>query len=372
MNTFGRFFRVTTWGESHGRAIGAVIDGCPPGIKLSEEDIQSELKLRSPGQTDLTSPRNEKDEVEIVSGVFEGRTTGTPVSLIIYNKDTKSVDYNDLKDIPRPGQADFAYLEKYGIRDHRGGGRASGRETASRVAAGAVAKKILESEGIAAVGFSLQIGAIRMKTDRIIPEHNIPVNDAVKLRQRVYRSPVRCPDDEVSREMEDAVRQISEEEDSLGGIVEVRAYGVPPGLGDPVFGKIDAVLAYAIVSVGAVKGVEIGDGFGLSLKKGSESNDRFVYENGKLKPGTNSAGGILGGISTGMPVIVRAAVKPTPSIRKKQRTADIKGNPVMLSIKGRHDPCIVVRMVPVLENMVNLVLIDLLLSQRTLKGVRHG
>lgn len=368
MNTFGRFFRVTTWGESHGPAIGAVIDGCPPGIELTREDIQDELARRRPGQTELTSPRTEEDRVEILSGIFEGRTTGTPISLLIYNKDTRSSDYEKLKNIPRPGQADFTYLKKYGIRDYRGSGRASGRETASRVAAGAIAKKILFKEGIVTLGFALKIGEVQIENESIIPKHKISLKKAILLRKLIYSSPVRCPEKETSHKMEKAIQNISKEKDSLGGIIEIHSYGVPPGLGDPVFDKLDALIAHAVVSVGAVKGIEIGEGFGLTKKKGSETNDLFEFQNGMVRPKTNKAGGILGGISTGMPIVVRAAVKPTPSIEKEQKTVDLNGRPVSLSVEGRHDPCIVVRMVPVLENMLNLVLIDMLLSQRALKG----
>ena len=371
MNTFGRFFRVTTWGESHGPAIGAVIDGCPQGIIVKREEIQDELAKRRPGQTELTSPRKEEDRVEILSGIFRGRTTGTPISLLIYNEDTRSSDYEKLKNIPRPGQADFTYLRKYGIRDYRGSGRASGRETASRVAAGAIAKKILLKEGIVTLGFTVKIGRVEMGNRSIIPDHNISAEKATNLRKLIYSSSVRCPEEKASRKMEKAIQNILDEEDSLGGIIEIHSYGVPPGLGDPVFDKLDALIAHAVVSVGAVKGIEIGEGFGLTQKKGSETNDLFEFSNGIVKPKTNKAGGILGGISTGMPIVVKAAIKPTPSIQKEQKTVDFNGKRISLSVEGRHDPCIVVRMVPVLENMLNLVLIDMLLSQRALKGEQN-
>jgi len=368
MNTFGSYFRTTTWGESHGSAIGTVIDGCPPGIDIKREDIQDELSRRRPGQTVFTSQRNEEDRVDILSGVFNGKTTGTPISLIIYNKDIRSSDYEKLKNIPRPGQADFTYLKKYGIRDYRGSGRASGRETASRVAAGAIAKKILFKEGIVTVGFSAKIGEVGIRNGSLITDYNISREEALKLRELIYRSPVRCPEIETSHKMEKTIQNISKEEDSLGGIIEILSYGVPPGLGSPVFDKLDALIAHAVMSVGAVKGVEIGEGFEIASKKGSTANDVFEFKNGIVKPKTNRAGGILGGISTGMPIVVKAAVKPTPSIQKTQQTVDFNGKPVSLSVEGRHDPCIVVRMVPVLENMLNLVLVDMLLLQKALKG----
>ncbi|RKX81683.1 MAG: chorismate synthase, partial [Spirochaetes bacterium] len=277
MNTFGSYFRTTTWGESHGSAIGTVIDGCPPGIDIKREDIQDELSRRRPGQTVFTSQRNEEDRVDILSGVFNGKTTGTPISLIIYNKDIRSSDYEKLKNIPRPGQADFTYLKKYGIRDYRGSGRASGRETASRVAAGAIAKKILFKEGIVTVGFSAKIGEVGIRNGSLITDYNISREEALKLRELIYKSPVRCPEIETSHKMEKTIQNISKEEDSLGGIIEILSYGVPPGLGSPVFDKLDALIAHAVMSVGAVKGVEIGEGFEIASKKGSTANDVFEF-----------------------------------------------------------------------------------------------
>ncbi len=369
MNTFGEYFRVTTWGESHGKAIGVVIDGCPSGIKLTEEDIQFELDLRRPGKNQFSTPRVEKDRVEILSGVFEGKTTGTPISMIIFNKNAHSKDYEELKDVFRPGHADYTYTIKYGNRDYRGGGRASGRETATRVAAGAVAKKILETHGIATIGFLREAGGISVgkKIQDIVPPTNISVSQAIKLRKRIYDSPVRCPIPEVSQLIQDTILESSKNGDSVGGIIEIHSFGVPPGLGDPVFSKLDALLAFAIMSVGAVKGVEIGEGFNLSRLKGSESNDEFVYREGNIQTKTNNAGGILGGISNGMPIVLRAAVKPTPSIRKVQHTINKNRKELKISIKGRHDPCIAIRAVPVLENMVNLVIVDRLLAANSVK-----
>ncbi len=369
MNTFGEYFRVTTWGESHGKAIGVVIDGCPPGLKLNEEDVQSELNLRRPGISKFTTPRVEEDKVEILSGVFQGKTTGTPISMIIFNKNVRSKDYESLKNIFRPGHADYTYQVKYGNRDYRGGGRASGRETATRVAAGAVAKKILETNGIVTIGFLREAGGISAdeKIETIVPGRNVPPAQAIQLRRQIYNSPVRCPVPEISKRIEEAISEAAKRGDSLGGIVEIRSFGVPPGLGDPIFSKLDALLAFAVMSVGAVKGVEIGGGFNLARLTGSKSNDEFIYREGNIQTTTNNAGGILGGISNGMPIVVKAALKPTPSIGIVQKTVNQNKEEVEISIKGRHDPCIAVRAVPVLENMVNLVLVDRLLAANSIK-----
>ncbi len=369
MNTFGKYYRITTWGESHGSSIGVVIDGCPAGFLLSIEDIQGELDLRRPGQNKLTSPRQELDRVEILSGVFRGITTGTPISLLIANKEFRSGDYEQLKDIYRPGHADFTYHARYGVRDYRGGGRASGRETAARVAAGAVAMKLLEQAGIGVIGFASSIGG----------QPSVPGNPFAKgfkdlialknARKRIYSSKVRTTDPALAEKMAAVINKAAAAGDSVGGIVELQAHGLPAGLGDPVFGKLDGLTALALMSVGAVKGVEFGDGFHLAQLKGSEANDPFmVTKAGEIQPAANRAGGVLGGISTGLPLVVRAAVKPTPSISLEQQSVDIKGKPVSLTIDGRHDPCIVVRIIPVLEHMLNLVLADLLLSRRAGQG----
>ncbi|HNX17160.1 MAG TPA: chorismate synthase [Methanoregula sp.] len=325
MNTFGRNFKVMTFGESHGPAVGAVIDGCPARLALSASDIQPQLDRRRPGTSPLASGRNETDTVEILSGVFEGKTTGTPIALLVRNRDMRSEDYTEIREKFRPGHADFTYEEKYGIRDYRGGGRSSGRETVGRVAAGAVAQKYLAAQGIAISG-------------RIVSVHN-------KI------SP---------QEIEQEILAAKAAGDSVGGIAEIVATGCPVGLGDPVFGKLDAEIAGAMMGIGAVKGVEIGDGFAVAGRFGSENNDQMTAT-GFL---SNHSGGILGGISSGQDIVVRIAVKPTASIAKVQKTRDIHGNKVEISVTGRHDPCIVPRIIPVAEAMLALVLIDALLEQQ--------
>ena len=364
MNTFGRLFRVTTWGESHGPAIGAVIDGCPPGLPLAAEEIQRELDRRKPGQSELTSPRRESDSVQILSGVFEGRTLGTPISLVIWNRDQRSGDYAALAEVYRPGHADYTYQRTYGRRDYRGGGRSSGRETAGRVAAGAVARKLLATKGIHTLAFVRAVGPVALsdaEVDELVGAD--PPADPEALRERIYASPVRCPHPRGGPAIEEAIRRVSADKDSLGGIVEARAYGVPAGLGEPVFHKIGALLGQAVLSVGAVKGIEFGEGFRLAGLRGSLANDRFsANERGDVAPSTNRAGGMAGGISTGLTVVCRAVVKPTSSIGRAQSTVDARGRPVELVVEGRHDPCIALRVVPVIEHMVNLVLLDLLLA----------
>jgi len=325
MNTFGRNFKITTFGESHGKALGVVIDGCPARLELSESDIQPLLDRRRPGKSTLESARQERDRVEILSGIFEGMTTGAPVALMVRNVDMKSEDYGMLRDVFRPGHADITYYEKYGIRDHRGGGRSSGRETVARVAAAAVALKFLTQQGIAI-------------SSRIIEVHGRTLLE----------------------EIENEIRSAQAAGDSVGGVVELTATGCPAGLGDPVFGKLDALIAGSMMGIGAVKGVEIGDGFAAARRFGSENNDG-ITSNGFA---SNHAGGILGGISTGQDIVVRIAVKPTPSIEKIQETRDVKGNNVTISVKGRHDPCIVPRIMPVAEAMLALVIIDSYLEQK--------
>jgi chorismate synthase len=376
MNIFGQYFRVTTFGESHGPAVGAVIDGCPPGLELDPEDIQAELDLRRPGQSELTTPRREPDRVEILSGVFEGKTLGTPIALIIFNRDMRPYDYSKLKDLYRPGHADHTYQQKYGRRDYRGGGRSSGRETAARVAAGAVARKLLAGKGIRVVSFARMIGGVwleeaepRIGDGSGAMTFDVEAGRIEALRSSIYGSKVRCPHAETATAMERAIQAAADEQDSVGGVVEVRAYGVPAGLGDPVFGKIDARIAQAVLSLGAVKGIEFGEGFRLAGMRGSEANDRFTARaDGQVLPETNRAGGMAGGISTGLPIVCRAVVKPTASIGKVQKSVDAAGRPLDLAIEGRHDPCIVIRIVPVIEHMVNLVLLDLYLAQETIKG----
>lgn len=345
-NTFGQVFRVTTWGESHGPALGAVIDGCPPRIPLSPVDLEQELARRRPGMQAHATPRKEPDQVEILSGVFEGLTTGTPISLVIYNRDARSRDYDALKEVFRPGHGDFTYQAKYGLRDHRGGGRASARETVARVAAGAVAQKVLDQENIRVLSYTLELGGVRAQN----------VDDSL-----IWENPFFCPDPEAARVMSQRVQEVKAQGDSLGGVVEVRVQGCPPGLGEPVFDKLDAALAQAVMSVGAVKGVEIGAGFAAARMLGSENNDPLLPGGGFA---SNNAGGILAGISNGDDIVVRAAVKPIPSIAIEQETVDLSGQPRTLSIKGRHDISAIPRIVPVIAAMVRLTLVDFLLRQR--------
>lgn len=338
---FGRLFRITTWGESHGPALGVVIEGCPPGLSLSEDDIQADLDRRKPGGK-LTSPRKEEDRAQILSGTFEGVTTGTPISLVIFNKDVKSRDYTHLADTYRPGHADRTYEQKYGVRDWRGGGRSSARETAARVAAAAVARKLLGTHGITVKAYTLELGGVQAKELRW---------DAIEL------NPLFCPDLQAARQMEERLLQVKRDGDSVGGIVEVCARGCPPGLGEPVFDKLDARLASSLMSIGAVKGVEMGSGFAAARMLGSEHNDPITPGG----YGSNHAGGVLGGISTGMDIVCRVVVKPIPSIAKEQQTVTRNATPTTLSIQGRHDVSAIPRIIPVCEAMVLLVLADFLL-----------
>jgi len=355
-NTFGVLFRITTYGESHGRAVGVVVDGCPAGLPLAEEDIQKELDRRRPGQSRASTSRQEADRVEILSGLFEGKTTGTPISMLIWNKDADSSAYDALRDRPRPGHADYSYQAKYGLRDHRGGGRASARETAARVAAGAVAKRLLSLEGIEVAGYVIELGGIAcLKMPSSLAE----------IRGLAESNPVRCPNSETAEQMLARLDQVRSEGDSLGGMVEIVAEGAPAGLGEPVFDKLDAELARALMSIGAVKAVEIGAGLMSARLRGSEMNDPLTVQAGRITFKGNRAGGILGGISTGAPIVCRIAVKPTPSISLPQETVDLSaGQPAKIEIKGRHDPAIPPRIVPVAEAMVALVLADHLLRQR--------
>lgn len=352
-NSFGRFFRITTFGESHGPAIGVVIDGIPPRLTIDLDRLQSQMKRRRPGQTAISSPRHEPDEVTIVSGLLEGQTTGAPLCLMIANIDAKSEAYEPLRHVFRPGHADFTYWKKYGIRDWRGGGRSSGRETAARVAAGAIAQQILAELGVSIIGHVVELAGIRAK-----------VFDLTAIEQ----NPVRCADAEAAIAMEKAINAARHDGDSVGGMVEVRASGVTAGWGDPVFGKLDAQLAAALMSIGAVKGVEIGDGFELARRRGSEANDALLPEGFA----TNHAGGILGGISNGADIVVRLAIKPTPSISQLQQTIDESGQPINLSITGRHDPCIAPRLVPVAEAMMAIVLVDAYLVQNAVEPNIRG
>lgn len=356
-NTFGAIFRIATWGESHGSAVGVVVDGCPAGLDLASEDIQKELDRRRPGQSRASTQRKEEDRVEILSGIFEGRTTGTPISMIVWNRDADSGAYDALRDRPRPGHADYTYQMKYGVRDHRGGGRSSARETVGRVAAGAIAKKLLAQEGIAIAGCVIELGGIKA---------SVPSVDLSELQSLAESNPVRCPDLDAAAKMLQLLDEVRQQGDSLGGMVLVMAKGVPPGLGEPVFDKLDADLAKALMSLGAVKAVEIGAGIESARMRGSEMNDPLMLSKGKIDFETNNAGGILGGISTGAPIICRIAVKPTPSISRRQRTVDLSTcEETGIEIKGRHDPSIPPRIVPVAEAMVALVLADHLLRERS-------
>ncbi|MCP4178830.1 MAG: chorismate synthase [bacterium] len=340
-NTFGNIVRMTTFGESHGPAVGAILEGIQPGVEICEHDIQKELNRRRPGQSAVSTPRDEKDQVKILSGVFEGKTTGTSIGMLIENKDQDSTKYDLIKNSFRPGTADFTFWKKYGIRDHKGGGRSSGRETAGRVMCGAIAKKILKTQEINIVAHTVSIAGIESDTvDYSIIENNS----------------VRCADSAKAIEMENAILEAKDNNDSVGGIAQIEISGLPAGLGDPVFGKLDAKLAMAIVSLGAVKGIEFGSGFSSAGKRGSENND--AMRNGKFI--TNNAGGILGGISTGEKIIIKVAVKPTSSIFTKQQTCDLDGNNIDIQVEGRHDPCIVPRIIPVLETMSAMVILDTL------------
>jgi chorismate synthase len=354
-NSFGELFRITTWGESHGRAIGVVVDGCPAGLELSDEDIQRDLDRRRVGQSKVTSARQEEDRVEILSGVFQGRTLGTPISLLMWNKDADSSKYEPIKDIYRPGHADYTYDAKYGIRDHRGGGRSSARETACRVAAAAIGKKLLSTVGTSIYGFTRQVGSIEAQAFDV---------------DEIERNPVRCPDREAAKHMEALILAVKAEGDSIGGIVEVVAMGVPPGLGEPVYDRLDADLAKAIMSINAIKGMDIGLGFRSVALKGSEHNDAFYTDaQGRVRTRTNHAGGMLGGISNGEDIIVRLAVKPPSSISKSQSSVTKTGAAVELEVHGRHDPCLCPRAVPVAEAMVALVLADHWLRWRAMQPV---
>jgi chorismate synthase len=347
-NSFGTLFRITTWGESHGEALGVVIDGCPPKMELSPEDIQEELDRRRPGRGKGSTPRKEKDRVEILSGVFEGRTTGTPISLLVWNEDVDSGPYEQLKEVFRPGHADFTYQAKYGIRDHRGGGRASARETVGRVAAGALARKILRGEGIEIMAYTVEMGGIKAEGREF---------------GEIEKSPFRCPDPDAGEAIERKIDEARLRGDTLGGVVEILVRGCPAGLGEPVFDKLEADLAKALMSIGAVRGMEVGAGFQAARMSGSESNDPLV-PGGFAK---NDSGGILGGISSGADIVLRAAVKPIPSISLEQNTIDSSGRPVSLRIQGRHDVSAIPRINPVCEAMVAIVLVDHLLRQRALR-----
>lgn len=351
---YGKSFRVTTWGESHGAGLGVVIDGCPAGLELSEQDIQKYLDKRKPGQSVYTTPRKEADAVRIMSGVFEGKTTGAPISMMVINETQRSSDYSEIAEYYRPGHADYTFDEKYGFRDYRGGGRSSGRETIGRVAAGAVAVKLLEQLGIKILAYASEIGGISIDYDRF---------DAGNIENNAFR----LPDAEAVKKVEEYAAGKLEEKDSMGGIIECVITGVMPGIGETVFDKLDAQLAKAVMSIGAVKGFEVGDGFAVARATGLKNNDAFIIKDGRIDKETNHAGGILGGMSDGTDIVFRAAFKPTPSIAATQRTVNKAGEEIDISIKGRHDPMIVPRAVVVVEAMAALTLVDLIFENMTAK-----
>jgi chorismate synthase len=349
-NSIGKEFVVTSFGESHGKCVGVVIDGCPTGLPLSEKDIQTELDRRIPPQPKIVSGRIEKDKVEILSGVFNGFTTGAPISMIVRNKEADSSDYEAIKDLPRPGHADYPARIKYGgFNDYRGGGRFSGRVTVALIMAGAVAKKLLTAFDVDVLAYTKAIGNVKMDKS-LSPE---------KIRELKYKAAVRCPDLACAEAMEEAIVNARKEGDSLGGIIECLALNVPAGVGEPLVDALDADIAKILLAVPAVKGVEFGAGFKAAELKGSENNDAYLMQDGKIVTLTNNAGGILGGLSSGMPIIVRVAVKPTSSIAKEQRTVNLsKMEDAKIKVKGRHDPCVVPKAVPVVESAVAIILAD--------------
>lgn len=347
-STLGIIYRITTWGESHGPGLGVVVDGCPAGLPLNANDIQTYLDRRRPGQSRITTPRREADAVEILSGVFEGKTTGAPISLLVRNTSQRSGDYSEIAACYRPGHADYTFDQKYGFRDYRGGGRSSGRETIGRVAAGAIAAKALSEFGIRLTAYTKSIGPVC-------------IDPSAFDREAISETSTSMPDREASARAEKYLEDCMRNYDSSGGVIECVIEGVPAGLGDPVFEKLDANLAKAVMSIGAVKAVEIGDGIEVSARRGSENNDAFRIENGQIAKATNHAGGILGGISDSSPILLRAHVKPTPSIFSPQNTVNRDGEEISISIKGRHDPVIVPRAVVVVEAMAAITILDALL-----------
>ncbi|MCE7872875.1 chorismate synthase [bacterium CPR1] len=357
-NTFGKLFRVTTFGESHGGAVGAVIDGCPPRLAIAREEIQLELDRRRPGQSSVTTPRDETDQVQILSGIFEGKTLGTPIALLVRNQDQRPEAYDHLKDVYRPSHADFTYEKKYGIRDHRGGGRSSARETVGRVAAGAVARKLLaELHQVEIVAWVRRIHDLEAILD-----------PAAVQREAVEAQIVRCPDPEVAARMVERIHQLKEQGDSVGGVIEAVARRLPVGLGEPVFDRLEAELARAMLSLPAVKGFEVGSGFAGTYLTGSQHNDPFFLQDGNVRTRSNHSGGVQGGISNGEDLHLKVAFKPTATIARAQETVDRQGRSTELAAKGRHDPCVLPRAVPIVEAMMALVLADHLLRWRAQCG----
>jgi len=362
-NTFGKLFQVTTFGESHGGAVGCVVDGCPPGLEISIEDIQKDLDRRKPGQSKITSPRKEEDKIEILSGIFEGKTTGTPIMMMAKNKDARPSDYEKLKDIFRPSHADFTYEKKYGIRNWEGSGRASARETLARVASGAIAKKFLKEKlTIEFLAFVEQVGDIKTEVD---------FNKVTS--EQIESNIVRCPDEKIAKKMIQLINQLIQEGDSVGGVIRGEIKNVPIGLGEPVFDKLSADLGKAMLSIPAVKGFEIGSGFGGVKMRGSQHNDSFYTDKqGNIKTKTNFSGGIQGGISNGENIFFRVAFKPVSTIRKGQNTVNLKGQNVKIEATGRHDPCVLPRAVPIVEAMAALVIMDHYLRNQTVIPAEAG
>lgn len=353
MNTFGNLFRLTSFGESHGLGIGGVIDGCPAGIELDMEFIQRELDRRRPGQSALVTPRKEADQVHFLSGIYEGRTTGTPIGFIIWNDNQHSSDYENMKEVFRPSHADYTYQMKYGIRDHRGGGRSSARETIARCVAGAIAKQILKNEGITIQAYTSQVGPVRL--DGSYRDYDLNLTET---------NPVRCPDPAKAEEMQEFIAGLKKLGDTAGGVITCVAQGVPVGLGEPVFGKLHAALGAAMLSINAVKGFEYGDGFESAGYRGSERNDRFYNDHGRIRTQTNHSGGIQGGISNGEDIYFRVAFKPVATVLMEQETVTKDGEQTILKARGRHDACVLPRAVPIVEAMTAMVLLDYWLLQQ--------
>ena len=356
MNTFGNIYRLTSFGESHGPGIGGVIDGCPAGIELDTAFIQQELNRRKPGQSRITTPRKEDDEVQFLSGIYEGKTTGTPIGFIIWNKNQHSSDYDNMKTVYRPSHADYTYQTKYGIRDPRGGGRSSARETIARCVAGAIAKLALKQYGIQIQAYTSQVGPIKLAGS--YQDYDLSLTE---------KSDVRCPDPKTASEMETLIAEVKSKGDTIGGVITCVAKGVPVGLGEPVFGKLHAALGHAMLTINAVKGFEYGDGFNAAFFRGSERNDRFFNDNGHINTRTNNSGGIQGGISNGQDIYFRVAFKPVATIMREQETVNRRGEEITFEAQGRHDPCVVPRAVPVVEAMAAMVVLDMLLESRTVR-----
>lgn len=354
MNTFGNIFRLTTFGESHGKGVGGVIDGMPAGVPVDIEFIQSELDRRRPGQSALVTQRREEDRVEILSGVFEGTTTGTPIGFVVYNSNMRSGDYDNLRNVFRPSHADFTYFEKYGRRDHRGGGRSSARETVSRCVGGAFAKLALRSMGVKITAYTSQVGDIKL--DKDYTEYDFSL---------IESNPVRCPDPDAAEKMAELIMRVKEDGDTVGGVVTCVISGVPAGLGEPVFGKLHAALGYAMLGINAVKGFEYGMGFDGVAHRGSEMNDRFTLKDGRIGTATNNSGGIQGGISNGEDIYFRVAFKPVATLLQRIETLDVNGDPAEVVARGRHDPCVLPRAVPVVEAMAAMVVFDNYLMSRS-------